>query len=72
MGLSMRELVCTDCAEIVEVFEEPYEFVDPDRYRCGDCMQDRKQPEQRTLELVPKPKRSERKAYDPAQSAIPF
>ncbi len=68
----MRQLVCNDCGDVVEVFEEPVEFVDPARYVCLECLDDRHKPEQRTLELVPPARREERKSYDPAQAAIPF
>ncbi len=33
----MRLLFCTACAVRVEVHELPYEYIDPERYVCGDC-----------------------------------
>ncbi len=33
----MRLLYCTACAVRVEVHELPYEYIDPEKYVCGDC-----------------------------------
>jgi len=69
----MRELVCNDCGETVQVFEEPVEFTDPARYVCLVCLDDRQRPEQRRLSFaVPTKARQEKRSYDPAQAAIPF
>lgn len=33
----MRILICTRCANPVEVHEPQGEYIDPERYVCGDC-----------------------------------
>ena len=33
----MRLLFCTECAARVEVHEPQGEYIDPERYVCGDC-----------------------------------
>jgi len=70
--LVARALVCNDCGDTVEVYEEPREFTDPARYRCLLCLDPRQRPEQAELELVASPTRTETRSYDPAQAAIPF
>ena len=65
----MRELVCNDCGDTVEVYEEPREFVDPARYRCGLCLKPDANPQLKILELNP---RREMLRYNPAQAQIPF
>jgi hypothetical protein len=70
-----RVLTCNDCEEDVEIFEEPVEFTDPARFVCIRCMDDRHAVEPPQLVLVTetdKPRRTERRKYDPAQAAIPY
>ena len=33
-----RDLVCTDCGLVWQVFEVPRRHIEPARYRCGPCM----------------------------------
>jgi hypothetical protein len=71
-----RVLVCNDCGDDVEVFEEPVEFTDPERFVCIRCLDERHAVDPPQLVLVredagPAP-RQERRTYDPAQSRIPY
>lgn len=34
----VRTLICTLCSTRVEVCELPCRYLEPDTYRCGDCM----------------------------------
>ena len=61
----MRRLRCIRCGTVWPVFEEPVEFIDPDRYVCPDCL--RPVPGQQTLDL-PEPVTVR---YDPQMSAFP-
>ena len=33
----MRSLTCTRCESLIEVHEPQGEYIDPERYICGDC-----------------------------------
>lgn len=70
-----RMLVCRSCGEEVEVFEEPVEFIDPERFRCAICCDPRNVElleRQTSLLELPKPRRTQTVSYDPQQAAIPF
>jgi DNA-directed RNA polymerase subunit RPC12/RpoP len=60
-----RELACTRCQEVVIVIE-PVEYIDPERYVCGNCMR----PVEGQLEMVDG-HRVEERAYDPDLAAFP-
>lgn len=32
-----RALTCTECGDVVRVYEIPGEFLNPRKYRCGQC-----------------------------------
>lgn len=64
-----RQLTCTTCGEDVLVHELPGPWIDPARYRCGECQQGKRQPQ---LELLQGGLRHERPAFDPSQATIPF
>lgn len=63
-----RELVCTRCADLVEVHEHPREWIDPDLYVCGTCLSPVERPQLRLVQGG----RSETPAYDPTQMEIPY
>ena len=68
-----RLLTCTRCDQLVEVFELPAPWIDPELFRCARCLSERERAAQLTL-LPPgryRP-RSEAPPYDPGQSQIPF
>lgn len=67
-----RVLTCVDCETEVEVFELPVRFIDPRRFRCIPCLDPRHAEPQLELQILPAAARSERRAYDPRQAAIPF
>jgi hypothetical protein len=78
-GPVSRVLVCNDCEEYVELFEEPVEFTDPLRFVCVRCLDDRHAADRtadlRTgpqLSLAPDAPRQERTKYNPAQARIPY
>lgn len=70
-----RMLECGGCGEAVEVFELPGPWIDPARFRCIPCLDDRHARREPQLELVPQERvtrKAETPAYDPAQARIPY
>jgi hypothetical protein len=63
----MRRLDCTRCSQVVNVYEEPREFIDPALYVCGACLENVTAP----LSLLD-PERTEVHNYDPALAEIPY
>jgi hypothetical protein len=66
-----RRLVCNECSRPVVVFEAPANWIDPARYVCGRCIEDRARPRQSTLPLDARIS-NETPKYDPAQARIPY
>lgn len=62
-----RPLTCTVCGDTVTVYELPKPFIDPVRYRCGDCQAGTRRAQ---LELLAR--RQETRDYDPAMAEVPF
>lgn len=76
--MSWRQLICTRCDEVVEVWEyvlTPLDaqeaelpFIDPERFVCERCMMPVLEHEQTSL----LDERQERRRYDPMLSEIPY
>lgn len=69
-----RVFECRRCGDDVIVYELPVPFVDPDRFTCLACLDERHKPVQLALAVEKRkaPTRVEDRRYDPAQSTIPF
>jgi hypothetical protein len=66
-----RMLVCICCHDEIEVFELPKQFIDPSKFTCVPCLDDR------YWDLYPQcraaaRRRLIRKPIDPATMPIPF
>jgi hypothetical protein len=64
-----RELTCTRCLELVEVYELPGPWIAEELFVCMRCRQGEQPAPQ--LELLQGGRR-ETPAYDPSQASIPF
>jgi hypothetical protein len=65
-----RLLTCRSCGDRVRVYEPQGEWIDPDRWTCGDCHRPVNRDAQ--LKLADTAERAETPAYDPEIADIGF